>query len=217
MPSSRNTQVHTLSARNLSCERGRGSLFKQVSFSLASGQAMIVTGANGAGKTSLLKIITGLSRASEGQVSWDGKDIHQQPETYQKQLLYVGHRAAVKAELTVRENLELIMRLRSSQLQATEMTMDLVELAEIIGLRRRLSVPSGRLSAGQQRRVALARLFISHEKCWILDEPLTALDVSFIEVIEKRIAEHLNNAGILMLTTHRGIQIDDAKITTLEL
>ena len=217
MPSSKNTQVHTLSARNLSCERGRGSLFKQVSFTLESGQAMIMTGVNGAGKTSLLKIITGLSRASEGQVSWDAKDIHQHPETYQKQLLYIGHRAAVKAELTVRENLQLIMRLRPSQWQATEMTMGLVELAEIIGLRNRLSVPCGRLSAGQQRRVALARLFISHEKCWILDEPLTALDVSFIEVIEKRIAEHLNNAGILMLTTHRGIRIDDARVITLKL
>lgn len=217
MPSSKNTQVHTLSARNLACERGRGSLFSDVNFTLNSGQAMIVTGANGVGKTSLLKIITGLSRASQGQVSWDAEDIHHNAQTYQKQLLYIGHRAAVKSELTVRENLQILMRLLPTQHADCELALSLVELSEIIGLRKRLSVPCGRLSAGQQRRVALARLFMSHQKCWILDEPLTALDVSFIEVVEKRIAEHLNNAGILMLTTHRGIQIDDSKVTSLEL
>lgn len=212
MPSTKNTQVHTLSAHNLSCERGRGILFDEVNFSLHGGQAMIVTGANGAGKTSLLKILTGLSRAMQGRVEWDTQDIQQHAETFQQQLLYIGHRAAVKAELTVRENLQLL-----TCLWPNNNDVNLVELAEIIGLRKRLSVPCGRLSAGQQRRVALARLFISNQKCWVLDEPLTALDVSFIEVIEKRIAQHLNDTGMLILTTHRGIQIDAAKTSTLEL
>ena len=212
MPSTKNTQVHTLLAHNLSCERGRGILFNEVNFSLYGGQAMIVTGANGAGKTSLLKILTGLSQPMQGRVEWNAQDIQHYAEIFQQQLLYIGHRAAVKAELTVRENLQLLTRLWPN-----DNNTSLTELADIIGLRKRLSVPCGRLSAGQQRRVALARLFISHQNCWVLDEPLTALDVGFIEVIERRIAEHLENAGMCLLTTHRGIEIAESRTRTLEL
>ncbi len=209
---SNNTSIHCLAAQNLCCERGRGKLFSSVEFSLNSGQALIITGENGSGKTSLLKILTGLSLAVEGVVLWDQLDIHQQAQSYQQHLLYIGHRAAVKTELTVRENLQLLLKLWPN-----ECAMTIPELAERVGLRKRLSVQCGRLSAGQQRRVALARLFISQQKLWILDEPLTALDVEFIASIEQQLALHLDNQGLLVLTTHRGIQIDPARLIKLEL
>lgn len=207
-----NTSIHCLAAQNLSCERGRRELFSDVAFSLNSGQSLIVTGENGSGKTSLLKILTGLSLAAEGAVLWDQQDIHHQAQSYQQQLLYIGHRAAVKTELTVRENLQLLLKLWPN-----ELAMSIPELADCVGLRKRLSVQCGRLSAGQQRRVALARLFVAQQKLWILDEPLTALDVGFIEAIEQQLGRHLDNQGLLVLTTHRGIEIDPAKLIKLEL
>ena len=194
------------------CDRGRGKLFSDVTFDLTSGQALIVTGENGSGKTSLLKILTGLSLPAEGSVLWDQVNIHHQTQSYQQQLLYLGHRVAVKTELTVRENLQLLVKLWPS-----ELTVTIPELAEYVGLRQRLSVQCGRLSAGQQRRLALARLFISDQKLWILDEPLTALDVEFTKTIEEQLAWHLDNQGMLVLTTHRDIYIDPARLIKLEL
>lgn len=187
-------------------------LFSNVSFNLASGQALIVTGENGSGKTSLLKILTGLSQPVDGNVLWDQTDIHQQITRFQRQLLYIGHQSAIKNELSVRENLQLALKLWS-----TQSAMSIVQLAEQVGLRKRLSVQCGRLSAGQQRRVALARLFITQQKLWILDEPLTALDQEFRQTIELLLTKHLHNQGLLVLTTHREINIEPDRLVKLTL
>ena len=200
-----------LTVRQLACERGSRRLFENLDFKVSNGQAMIIKGSNGVGKTSLLRILTGLSQPVEGQVCWNEHDIEAISEEYQRELLYIGHQAAVKTELTVRENLQLLLRFwPGSQL-------DVAKLAEIIGLRQRLSVVCSRLSAGQLRRVSLARLFISRQTLWVLDEPLTALDVSFIELIEQRLEQHLRVGGMAILTTHRGINLDSQETIALEM
>jgi heme exporter protein A len=201
-----------LTANALACERGGRILFDKLEFSLNSGQAMIIQGSNGAGKTSLLRIITGLSQPAEGTVCWNQQNIEKVAEEFQQQLLYIGHLAAVKTELTVRENLQLLKRFWPSDAQGS-----IADLAENVGLRQRLSVSCSRLSAGQLRRVSLARLFISTQSIWVLDEPLTALDVDFISVVEQRLQKHLKAGGIAILTTHRGIDLGDQMSFTLDL
>ena len=209
---SKNSNDYSLTAEALRCERGSRLLFDKLNFSLGAGQAMIIQGSNGAGKTSLLRIITGLSHAAEGTVLWNKQSIDKIAEEYQRQLLYIGHLAAVKQELTVRENLQLLMRFWPD-----DYTGSVAELAEKVGLRQRLSVSCSRLSAGQQRRVSLARLFISRQKLWVLDEPLTALDVDFISVIEQCLQAHLRDGGLAILTTHRGIDLGSQSSFTLDL
>ena len=206
-----NSNQFSLTASQLCCERGSRRLFEGLNFQVSSGEAMIIQGSNGVGKTSLLRIITGLSQAVEGEVCWNGSNIETISDEFQHQLLYIGHLAAVKTELTVRENLQLLLRFWPND------KVEMVELADIIGLRKRLSVPCSRLSAGQLRRVSLARLFISTQKLWVLDEPLTALDVNFIQLIEQRLQEHLQNNGLAVLTTHRGINLGQQKVIALEM
>ena len=203
---------HQLVAKSLTCERGSRLLFENLEFSVHSGQGMIIQGSNGAGKTSLLRIITGLSQPVEGTVSWNDHNIDNIAEEFQQQLLYIGHLAAVKTELTVRENLQLLKRFWPSDAESS-----IADLAENVGLRQRLSVSCSRLSAGQLRRVSLARLFISTQKLWILDEPLTALDVDFIEVVENCLQNHLKEGGIAILTTHRGINLGEQDTLVLDL
>ena len=204
-------QPSHLTVNQLSCERGSRRLFADLAFKVSSGQAMIIQGSNGVGKTSLLRIITGLSPAVDGQVCWNGKNIEALGDDYLRELLYIGHHAAVKTELTVRENLQLLLKFWPND------QLDVVELANIIGLRQRLSVVCSRLSAGQLRRVSLARLFISSQTLWVLDEPLTALDVMFIEQIEDQIQKHLQRGGMAVLTTHRGISLGEQATIALEM
>ncbi|MFK7794277.1 MAG: cytochrome c biogenesis heme-transporting ATPase CcmA [Gammaproteobacteria bacterium] len=205
-------ESNQLVAKGLTCERGSRILFENLEFSINAGQAMIIQGSNGAGKTSLLRIITGLAPPAEGAVSWNQRNIESVTEEFQKQLLYIGHLAAVKTELTVRENLQLLKRFWPSDAEGS-----IADLAENVGLRQRLSVSCSRLSAGQLRRVSLARLFISTQKLWVLDEPLTALDVDFITVIEQCLQSHLKAGGMAILTTHRGIDLGEQASFTLDL
>lgn len=211
-PNSENKDSGQIAANGLICERGGRVLFENLEFSIKSGEAMIIQGSNGAGKTSLLRIITGLSQPVEGTVLWNQQNIENIAEEFQKQLLYIGHLAAVKTELTVRENLRLLQRFWPSDAHGS-----ITDLAENVGLRQRLSVPCSRLSAGQLRRVSLARLFISTQKLWILDEPLTALDVDFISVVEQCLQKHLSSGGMAILTTHRGIDLADQASFVLDL
>ena len=159
-----------------------------------------------------MRIITGLSQPVEGDVTWNHNNIETVAEEFQRQLLYIGHLAAVKTELTVRENLLLLKRFWPSDAQGS-----IADLAEKVGLRQRLSVSCSRLSAGQLRRVSLARLFISTQSLWVLDEPLTALDVDFIGVVEQCLQNHLKSGGIAILTTHRGIDLGKQASFTLDL
>jgi heme exporter protein A len=192
-----------LSAKNLRCERDERLLFQDLSFELRPGEVMQVEGANGSGKTTLLRLVTGLSSAYLGDIQWHGEPIRRVRQRFFADMHYLGHLAGVKASLTPRENLRWYQTL---ELKANE--VDIEPALAKVGLYGFEDVPSYRLSAGQQRRVALARLYISTAILWILDEPFTAIDKSGIRELENLFQAHIGNGGCIMLTTHQPLDLD---------
>jgi heme exporter protein A len=189
-----------LEARNLDCERGGRTLFRSLSLSLAPGEALRIAGANGRGKTSLLRILCGLLLPAAGEVRWKGEGIRELREEYSRQLVYLGHSPAVKDDLTAAENLAIACRLAGNA------------QGEISAALRALAVPDAflvkTLSQGQRRRSALARLWLSHAiPLWLLDEPLAALDAQAAQLVETVIAEHLAQGGMVIYTTHQDARI----------
>jgi len=183
----------------LTCLRGGRRLFENVSFKANPGELVHLQGANGSGKTSLLRILTGLSSPDAGEVRWNGANILDARDAFVADMLYLGHQPAIKDDLTVRENLVV-----SSRLAGLNPTPDLVKSAiEIVGLGGRATVPARVLSQGQRRRLALARLWLDNRRLWILDEPFTALDVNATVLLESRLAQHLSEGGMVVLTTHQ--------------
>lgn len=188
-----------LQADQLSCQRGERLLWQNIQFQLPQGQLLQVAGANGAGKTSLLRILAGLARAESGSVTWQGVCIHQQKSFYQQQLHYLGHQTAVKNELTVWENCRLNPNDCHAELLAqTIKKMGLATHAEHFGYQ---------LSQGQKQRVALVRLLLSTAPIWIVDEPFTALDADIMADIQTAFAQKLQQGGIIILTTHRPLTL----------
>jgi heme exporter protein A len=196
----------TLSAHGLQCVRDERTLFNQLDFVLNSGQVLQVEGHNGSGKTSLLRILCGLSLPAEGEVRWCNEDIQQDYNAYWAQLHYIGHAPGVKGDLSPLENLAVA---RALSLYPT--SMDLAQALHIIGLRGFEDVPARTLSAGQQRRVALARLLISEAQLWILDEPFTALDRAGVRQVETMLDNHAQHGGIAVLTSHHPVQCQHAR------
>lgn len=184
-----------LTARNLTCLRDERALFSDLSFTVSAGDIVQVEGPNGVGKTSLLRILAGLSRAEQGEVVWQQQPIQQQRENYYSNLLYLGHQPGIKALLTPYENLSFwyAHRLQDELWHALD-RVDLTDYEEL---------PVAQLSAGQQRRVALARLWLSSAPLWILDEPLTAIDKSGIEKLMALFVRHTQQGGAIILTTHQ--------------
>ena len=190
-----------LEAVQLSCLRGERTLFTDLSFTLLPGELLQIAGANGSGKTSLLRILCGLSAAAAGEVRWN--QARAQGEPFHRDLLYISHHAAVKEELSALENL-----LIASTFAATPLTKNqALEALARMGLEGREHLPTKVLSQGQKRRVGLARLLVSNAPLWILDEPLTALDARAVELIQARLAEHLARQGMVVLTTHQALQV----------
>ena len=194
--------VTGLELSDISCEKAYRLLFSDVSVSLSSGQGLHVAGSNGSGKTSLLKIIAGLSNDYNGSIRWRCNEICQ--HTIDKSdLLYLGHLAGVKSFLTPLENLSWWSSLC---LPGYSIGNDDIILAlKKIGLSSELNIPCHFLSAGQQRRVALARLLLSRQRVWILDEPFTALDHSGITQIEDCIKRHQSADGMVIMTSHQAV------------
>ena len=189
-----------LSALSLSLVRGGRELFRDLSLEIFSGQLWQIEGANGAGKTSLLRILCGLSRYGFG-----GEVIRHAPH------LYLGHQSAVKALLTPRENLALHVSGEGSY------TNEDIEAALAgVGLYGYEDVPSHTLSAGQHRRVNLARLLVSKTPLWLLDEPFTAIDKTGVEELQALLATHVEAGGAVVLTSHQALQVRcDVQILTL--
>ncbi len=202
-----------LEARNLACQRGDRVLFSGLSFTLSAGELLQVAGPNGSGKTSLLKILCGISSPVEGEVRWAGENARRQGEAFRENLLYLGHHNAVKEDLTALENLQIAARLADAPLGEDQAR----DALDRIGLVGREFLPAKVLSQGQKRRVALARLLVSRAPLWILDEPLTALDVKAIELIQSRLAEHLAAGGMVVLTTHQPIEVPGITPRRLEM
>lgn len=202
-----------LDAHDLACQRGDRVLFSGLSFTLSCGELLQVAGANGSGKTSLLRILCGLSRPIQGEVRWSGTETRRLGEAFRESLLYLGHHNAVKEELTAVENLQFAATLAGHPLTEGEAQ----DALDRIGLRGRERLPAKALSQGQKRRVSLARLLLSRAPLWILDEPLTALDVKAIALIQSRLAAHLAGGGMVVLTTHQPIEVPGVIPRRLEL
>ncbi|HEY1290666.1 MAG TPA: cytochrome c biogenesis heme-transporting ATPase CcmA [Burkholderiales bacterium] len=185
-----------LEAAELECERGARTLFRAVSFVLAPGELLRVAGANGSGKTSLLRILCGLSRPSAGEVRWNGEPIGSIREDYARELVYIGHAPAVKDDLTPRENLDISCRLAGRPANA-------LALAEALERLRVPDLPVRKLSQGQRRRAALARLLVSQAPLWLLDEPFATLDVQGISLLNDLLEKQVDGGGAVVYTTHQ--------------
>jgi heme exporter protein A len=192
-----------LEASNLECVRGEKSLFRDLSFRLEAGACLMVQGTNGSGKTSLLRMLCGLSQPAAGEIRWNGEPIRKLAEDYRGELLYCGHAGAVKDDLTALENAS-ISALRSGE----EVDEDAARQAlRQLGLRGREELPARVLSAGQKRRVALTRLLLEKRTLWVLDEPLTALDKAAVANLCGMIDAHLAAGGMAVLTSHQDLPI----------
>ena len=200
-----------LEVSNLACSRGDHRLFFGLNFNLQPGQIMQVQGVNGSGKTSLLRTLCGFLRPDEGDVVWRGESIRELDEDYYAEMLYLGHLNAIKDELSALENLLISAGLSGVELEEKEAIVALRRL----GLRGREMLPTKVLSQGQRRRVALARLLVSDATLWILDEPLTALDVGAVGLIQELIAEHLAQQGMVIFTTHQPLQVAGTEMRTV--
>ncbi|WP_318421447.1 cytochrome c biogenesis heme-transporting ATPase CcmA [Photobacterium leiognathi] len=213
-----------LSVADLSCVRDERLLFDELSFTISSGELVQIEGHNGAGKTTLLRIIAGLGRADSGQVFWNQEDIHTAREDFHQELLFLGHQTGVKRELTAFENLAFFQAMHKcnegSDLKGSpKVTGDdaLWQALAHVGLAGREDVPAGQLSAGQQRRVALARLWLSNHKLWVLDEPLTAIDKQGVKVLENLFLFHVERGGMVLLTTHQDMFTDSNHLRKIKL
>jgi len=193
-----------LQAVDLACQRGERLLFRSLAFTLGPGQCLHVAGENGAGKTSLLRLLAGLMAPAEGRIEWSGRDIRRLREEYWSTLAYVGHANGVKDELTAVENLcfgNAIAGRPADEIAARH-------ALALLGLRDHADRPVRALSQGQRRRVALARLAGAEAaRLWILDEPFTALDARGIAVLRELVAAQLDRRGCVVLTTHQDVPL----------
>lgn len=194
-----------LTVQDLEARRGRRVLFSGLAFSAAPGQLLRVTGANGAGKTTLLRMLVGLSTPTEGQVRWGGQPLAADREGLHRQLVWLGHAASLKDDLTAQENLLAIAILGGDRLSSADAAAALAEA----GLKGRERLPARVLSAGQRRRVVLARLaFAGHRPLWVLDEPFNALDTAATDWLAGLVRARLASGGIVVLTSHQAVPVD---------
>ena len=193
---------------DLTCQRGYNVLFSNLSFELNSGEILKISGANGSGKTSLLKIISGLNSAESGRLSINNNQVGSYE--YQSDIFYLGHLPALSPELHCKENLDYLTQLNNSN---SNQALD--KALTNVGLKKFENEFAANLSAGQKRRIVLSALFITQSKVWLLDEPFTALDDDGINVIEAQITKHCNNNGICVLTTHQECNLPGLRTLSL--
>ncbi len=196
-----------LTATGLSCIRGERCLFSGLDLAVEPGEWLHVQGENGAGKTSLLRILASLSPPAGGEIRWQGVPIKTLAEDYHRDMLFLGHHGAVKEELTPFENLTLAAQLDGAPLDETAAIKALARF----GLRGREDLAVRVLSAGQKRRVLLARLAVRQATLWILDEPFTALDVKAVDMLSGLIEEHVKADGICILTSHQSMPLPNGR------
>ena len=190
-----------LEGRDLTCIRGERLVFAGLDFEIGPGDACLLTGRNGSGKSSLLRMIAGLLQPAAGGIRWRGRPLGDDVEAFRSELHFVGHLDAVKPVLTVRENLEFWRAMRGGTgIDAGVQAFGLSELRDL---------PARVLSAGQKRRVALARLLVAPATLWLLDEPTVALDGAGIAAVEKAVATHRAGGGMVVLSSHVPIALAD--------
>ena len=195
---------------NLACWRNEQVLFNQLNLSLLPENVLFLQGENGSGKTSLLRILCGFRLPDEGEITWGNRTILSNPEYFQN-ISYVGHKNGIKDELTVEENLNLMRSMATASEIKTEVVL------KQIGLFKQADVLTRQLSAGQKRKLALARLMMTNNSFWILDEPFTSLDTASVVFFESLIKKHIARGGMLIVTSHHDIDLSGLSVNRLSL
>lgn len=203
----------SLTFSKLGCVKGGRQLFKNVDCVLRSGQWLYVTGANGVGKTSLLRMVCSLAPIESGDILWNDTPIHNQHDTYLQDLCYLGHLNALQESMTVNENLAFTSALGGIA-PDTAQTQDVLAR---FGLRGKSQQLVRHLSQGQKRRVALSRLSLSRARLWVLDEPYVAMDEAGVQMLAELIANHLRSGGLAVVTSHQRVPIGNVPAQLLEL
>lgn len=205
-----NTGSHLLAVDRLTVQRGSRQLITDLSFGLDPGQMALLVGPNGVGKTTLLRTLAGLAPATRGRVTWSSADIDRLSPESRADIVYRGHLDGLKKDLTVRENLQFYHALRGGAVDLTGL-LDELELTDIA------ERPLRFLSAGQRRRTALAALRACRARLWLLDEPMTNLDVAGRNLVARWLAEHVKEGGIAVLATHRPEEVVASGTLLIEL
>lgn len=195
------------SGDSLACLRGERAVFAQLSFSLAAGEALLLLGPNGSGKSSLLRLMAGLLKPAAGQLRWKDESVSRDREAHAARLHYIGHHDAVKPVLSVWENLRFWATLHDPEAGETRARAAL----ERMDLTRLADVPGKLLSAGQKRRLNLARLLAAPAPVWLMDEPSVALDRASVKTLEAVVAEHRLQGGMVALSTHADFDLPGAR------
>ena len=210
-PTNLSLNPSSLRANALTCVRGERTLFTGLDLEVSAGEWLHVRGENGIGKTSLLRLLSGLTKPAAGEIFWNEQLISADPSEYHRNLLFLGHRDSLKEDLTALENLSI-----ATALDGIALTEDEILLAlHRFGLRGREDLPVNCLSAGQKRRVLLARLLLRQAKLWILDEPFNALDVRAVEMLSELILEHIASGGMAIMTSHQEIPMPNGRVVQL--
>ncbi len=199
-----------LSGHNLTLIRGERCLFEGLDFALESGGLLLLEGRNGCGKTSLMRAIAGMLSLETGEIRWDDVPVLQQRQEFHGALVWLAHRTGLKGDLTMLENLHFERALRQQSERDAE------EVYERLGIERLRKLPLRSLSAGQQRRVALARMLLADVPLWLMDEPFTNLDREGRALVVTLVEEHLRGGGLCVMAAHQDVDIN-APVTTIRL
>ena len=210
-PTNLSLNPSSLRANALTCVRGERTLFTGLDLEVSAGEWLHVRGENGIGKTSLLRLLSGLTKPAAGEIFWNEQLISADPSEYHRNLLFLGHRDSLKEDLTALENLSIATALDGIMVSGEEILLALHRF----GLRGREDLPVNCLSAGQKRRVLLARLLLRQAKLWILDEPFNALDVRAVEMLSELILEHIASGGMAIMTSHQEIPMPNGRVVQL--
>ena len=194
--------ISTLSAENLTLIRGERCLFEGLDLAVTSGELLILEGRNGCGKTSLMRAIAGMLSLETGEVFWNDQPVRKQRQNFHGSLVWLAHRTGLKGDLNMLENLQFERSLRPQS------TCDSESVYERLGIERLRKLPLRSLSAGQQRRVALARLLLADVPLWMLDEPFTNLDREGRKLVMELVEEHLAAGGLCVMAAHQDVEID---------
>lgn len=202
-----------LEVHDLSAQRGSRRLFAGLSFRVHPGEALVITGANGTGKTTLLRMLAGLSMPAAGEIRWNGQAVRPFDPLLRGALAFAGHHPALKDELSAEENLTSLVALSEGRTDRKSVR----EALDRVSLTRQRNLPARVLSQGQRRRIGLARLTLVRRRLWLLDEPVTALDAAGTALLERMVADHVAAGGLAVAATHTALDLPPSSLRSLAL